>query len=93
MWLPKLIGQVFPHGTRPLKKEISESGFCQKSEDISDFSFSKQMLERPDEAAVTAEIAASIAAEILSLDGSCPGGGMGHAIGKIVTEAVKQRYC
>ena len=45
----------------------------------------------PEEAAVTAEIAAGITAEILSLDGSCPGDGMGHAISKIVGEAVKHR--
>lgn len=89
--LLKLVGQVLLHDTRPRKKEVSESGFCEESGEIADFSLSKQMQEQPEEAAVTAEVAAGITAEILSLDGSCPGGGMGHAISKIVTEAVKHR--
>lgn len=85
--LLKLVGQVFPYDTRPRKKE----GFCEESEGIASFSFSKQMQEQPEEEAVTAEIAAGITADILSLDGSCSGGGMGHAISKVVTEAMKHR--
>ncbi|KAG0597710.1 hypothetical protein M758_12G015700 [Ceratodon purpureus] len=85
MWTLPAENKVFPYDTRPRKKE----GFCEESEGIASFSFSKQMQEQPEEAAVTAEIAAGITADILSLDGSCSGGGMGHAISKVVTEAMK----
>lgn len=91
MWLLKLVGQVSPDKTRSREKEISEE-FCVESEDMSDFSLPKQIQKRPKETAVTAEMLGGITTEI-SVDGSCPGGGMGHAISKIVTEAVKHRCC
>jgi len=58
---------------------------------MSDFSLPKQIQTCPEETQATADMSGSVTTEI-SVDGSFPVGGMGHAISKLVTEAVKQRF-
>lgn len=91
MWKLPEANEVSPDSTRSRKKESSEE-FCVESETMSDFSLPKQNQTSPEETAATAataDLSGSATTEI-SVDGSCPGGGMEHAISKIVTEAVKQ---